>query len=95
MKIVMPADGNGTVTAAGRTISFLMAGNNEIYYYNGDSLHNIYRTDFSSAGLRSVLSSKKEIVENNFGHGAEMVVLIKPTGYPAIEILLKYWMKCR
>ncbi|HRI22140.1 MAG TPA: hypothetical protein PLA68_14355, partial [Panacibacter sp.] len=68
-----------TVTAAGKTISFLLGDADKIYYYNGDSTGNIHATDYSAAGLRSVITSKKAFVSSHYGNSNETVILIKPT----------------
>lgn len=48
MKIIMPADGDDSETAAGKTMSLLLVKDNLVYYYNGDSIDNIHQTDFSA-----------------------------------------------
>ncbi|CAN5177176.1 biopolymer transporter ExbD [soil metagenome] len=79
MKIALPDKGDDAITAAGKTISLLIAANNIVYYYNGDSLNNIHVTNFSAQGLREVIRNKKAAVQAKYGSGNESVVLIKPT----------------
>ncbi|MEP7318765.1 MAG: biopolymer transporter ExbD [Panacibacter sp.] len=82
MKLTLPDDSkvdDPSITPAGKTISFLLAGNSKVYYYNGDSTGNLHETDYSSAGIRSVITNKKAVVQNRYGDAKETVVLIKPT----------------
>jgi len=74
----MPDDGEST-TGATQTISLLLAANNEVYYYNGDSINNVHKTDFSPHGLRDVIIDKKKAVLAKIHDANETVVLIKPT----------------
>lgn len=78
MKIIMPADGGDSKTAAGKTISLLLAKDNTVFYYNGDSINSIHQTDFSPTGLRAVINAKKKMVKQHYGNDSETVVLIKP-----------------
>ncbi|HNP23107.1 MAG TPA: biopolymer transporter ExbD [Panacibacter sp.] len=78
MKILMPADGGDSKTSAGKTINLLLAKDNIVFYYNGDSLNNIHQTDFSAIGLRAVINEKKKAVAAFYGNANETVVLIKP-----------------
>lgn len=79
MKIMMPADGDGSKTEAGKTISLLLGKDNIIYYYNGDSIQALHQTDFTANGIRSVITEKKANVKIRYGDASETVVLIKPT----------------
>lgn len=81
MRLVLPADNvdNAPQIAASKTISILLSAAGKIYYYNGDSTGNMRRTDYSAAGLRSVIVNKKAFVQSKFGDAKETVVLIKPT----------------
>lgn len=83
MKLTLPSDDPvdylPSTAAAGKTISLLLSGNNKIYYYNGDSTGNLHTTDYSAAGLRSVIVNKKALVQSRYGDAKEIIVLIKPT----------------
>jgi len=79
MRLIMPKDTtDSTFIAAGKTISLLLAGDNAIYYYNGDSVNNIHAIN-SVNGIRTVLQQKKLSVQQKYEDAGEMVVLIKPT----------------
>ena len=59
MRLVMPKDTKrSNFIAAGKTISLLLADDNTIYYYNGDSVKNMHATN-SVNGIRNVLQQKK------------------------------------
>jgi biopolymer transport protein ExbD len=81
MSLVLPnqTDHDSMTTTEGKTLNVLLAYDNKIYYYNGDSIRNIHASDFSPQGLRAVLIAKKITVKNKFGDARELVVLIKPT----------------
>lgn len=82
MKLILPNDDTSatpSTTAAGKTISILLAGGGKIYYYNGDSSLNMHTTDYSALGLRKVIAGKKAFVQDKYGNPNETVVLIKPT----------------
>ena len=79
MRFIMPKDTkDSSFTAAGKTISLLLAGNNTIYYYNGDSVKYIHAIN-SANGIRTILQQKKAWVKQQYKDEGEMVVLIKPT----------------
>lgn len=81
MNLRMPHDtdnNDSMVTSESKTINLLLAGQNKIYYYNGDNINNIHSTNYSPQGLRSVLLSKKSAVQNKFSNAPETVALIKP-----------------
>src|SRR5215210_1832528 len=53
MMLTLPKDSpDSTITEASKTISLLLSGSNKIYYYNGDSINNMYETNYSPVGLR-------------------------------------------
>jgi biopolymer transport protein ExbD len=79
MKIAIPEKGEGGEVAAGKTLNVLLAANNTIYYYFGDSMNNMHTTNFSPVGLREIIRSKKTEVQKKYGDANETVVLIKPT----------------
>ena len=79
MKLNMPDDSpDSMVTAEGKTLNVLLAADNIVYYYYGDSITNMHSTNFSSQGLRAVMRNKKLQVQQKYGDGKETVVLIKP-----------------
>jgi biopolymer transport protein ExbD len=81
MNLILPHADNkdSMITSESKTINLILAGNDKIFYYNGDSIINIRSTNYSPTGLRNVLLNKKAVVENMFGDAKETVVLIKPT----------------
>ncbi len=81
MKLTLPNNDSkdSMEAAAGKTISLLLTGNDQIYYYNGDSIANIHSTNYSAAGIRTVIANKKAFVQKKYGNAGETIVLIKPT----------------
>ena len=79
MGINIPDEGDSMTTGNSKTLSIILAADNKVYYYEGDSLQNMHVTDFSAKGLREIIRRKKEKVAMKFGDGDETVVLIKPT----------------
>lgn len=79
MNIIVPEDGPPIETSSSKTLSVILAANNIVYYYQGDSLNNLQKTNFSAQGLRKIIMDKKREVLKKFGDGKETVVLIKPT----------------
>jgi len=83
MNLILPHDADdpfdSSITIASKTISILLSSHNKVFYYNGDSINAIHETNYSPAGLRSVLMDKRSFVRNKFRKASETVVLIKPT----------------
>jgi len=79
MRLIMPKDTKDpSFTAVGKTISLLLAGNDTIYYYNGDSVKYMHIIN-SANGIRSVLQQKKARIKERYKDAGGVVVLIKPT----------------
>jgi biopolymer transport protein ExbD len=79
MNLNMPDESpDSMVTAEGKTLNVLLAADNVVYYYFGDSINSMHSTDFSSQGLRAVIRDKKQQVQQKYGDGKETVILIKP-----------------
>lgn len=79
MKIIFPDDGDSTKSESSKTLNVLLADNNVVYYYNGDSIASIRSTNFSANGLREIIRRMKNEVQRKYGDENETVVLIKPT----------------
>jgi biopolymer transport protein ExbD len=86
MKIGLPHDviTDSSKTAADRTLSLLLAGNNQLWYYPGTELSAAAKTDYAS-GIRSIIHAKKEAVAKKTGKENELVVLIKPMQASSFE----------
>ena len=79
MRLIMPKDTKDSIfIATGKTISLLLANDNTIYYYNGDSIKYMHAIN-SVNGIRKVLQEKKAQVRQQYKDEDEMIVLIKPT----------------
>ncbi len=64
-------------------ITVIPAANNKLYYYEGSDKNAIYKTtDYSSAGLRSLMVNKKKIVEAN---GKDAILIIKPSKFSSFK----------
>jgi biopolymer transport protein ExbD len=79
MKLTIPSNSNdSSETASGKTISLILAANNTVYYYNGDSVDEMHSTSYTPDGMRTVLMEKKKLVGARTGNAQETVVLVKP-----------------
>lgn len=68
---------DSSLTPANRTLNFVLGDNDKIWFYHGDSLERIARSDYAS-GIRNVVLDKKKLVRQITGKDNELVVLIKP-----------------
>ena len=92
MKLTLPKDdttGKPITTAASKTLSLILAGNNRIWYYKGDDLQKIALTDYK--GLRSVITNMRVSVQQQFKDPKETVILIKPTPASSYKNLVDTW----
>ena len=81
MHLNLPDDNDPTIistTPQSKTISLLLAGDSKVYYYQGMDMVHMQQTDYSAAGLRSVILHKRKQVEQQFKDGRQTIVLIKP-----------------
>jgi biopolymer transport protein ExbD len=89
MDIVTPNDTDSSVTddiCESCVITVIPAANNKLYYYEGDfESADIKLTDYSAAGLRKVLSDKKNAVKKE---NREAVLIIKPTAKSSFKNLI-------
>lgn len=80
MKLVIPAgDGDPTTVAEQKTLNLVLAADNKVHFYIGNDMGNQGCTDFSPAGVRSVIQLMQKEVKNRFGNSDETVILIRPT----------------
>lgn len=80
MHLAMPADSPDSSKAnAAETLSLILQANNQIAFYNGDDFSNLQYTNYSAAGLRSLIQQKQKLVELSKGDKSKTVILIKPT----------------
>ena len=82
MNLVLPDDKPTTepnTAGEGKTISLILKDDDVIHYYHGLKQDQPQSTDYSAAGLRSVIRQKIREVKNRFGKDAEAIILIKPT----------------
>jgi hypothetical protein len=80
----MPIDGPPISTAASKTITFLMSGDNKLFYYNGkeeDAINNnlvSLITYDEKNGIGKVIREKQLQLERLAIDKKEMMILIKP-----------------
>jgi biopolymer transport protein ExbD len=77
--LVIPAEGDSTITAESKTLNLVLAANNKIYYYVGNEVGKQNCTDFSPPGVRNIIYQMQKRVEAQFGEKDQLVVLIRPT----------------
>ena len=83
MNLVLPNDKEIDVTDAvceSCALTFILASNNQLYYYEGKEENALYKTsDYSSTGIRKLIVEKRKRVINKIGKD-NMVLIIKPMG---------------
>jgi biopolymer transport protein ExbD len=82
MHLVIPDDSNiknPSIALESKTLNLLLGANNNVFYYEGDSLNQIKNIGVKATGLRDVIISKKIKLQNYFGSDTSLIVLIKPT----------------
>ena len=62
-----------------KTLNILLCANNNIFYYEGESLNQIKNIGIKPSDLRNVIINKKIKLKNYFGSDRGLIVLIKPT----------------
>ncbi len=84
MNLNMPADGIPTPSYESRSITFLISGNNKLFYYYGteeDAVKNSLILPISydaKYGIRKIIGEKQMKLEQSGVNRNELVVLIKP-----------------
>jgi hypothetical protein len=92
MKLIMPADGSGTVVGKSAALTVIPSANNEIFYYHGDladalltGLHGY--TNFSLRyGLGNIIRAKQSPMDKiRPGMRKDMMLIIKPAAASKFE----------
>ncbi len=81
MRLAIPDDNNiknPSIAPASKTLNLILGVNNDIFYYEGDSLNQIKNIGAKASGLRDAIINKKTRLKN-FGSDSGLIVLIKPT----------------
>ncbi len=81
IKLVMPDDRNiidSSIAPENKTLNLVLAANNKVYAYDGSDVSDIKALG-SRTAMRDAITQKKNLLKNNYGTDAGMVVLIKPT----------------
>ena len=79
MKLVMPAD-ELVVTSVypdSKTLTFVIDGNNKVFYYLGGFKGAVTETDFSATGIRKIIMNRKNFLKARFNDSKGLLVLIK------------------
>ena len=82
MKLILPDDNDMShpnEAPVSKTLNLLLAADNEVYAYNGDSLNHLQHIGKTSTAMRSALLQKKNDIRSRYGSDSDMIVLIKPT----------------
>lgn len=81
MHLAIPDDNNkdSSVAPVNKTLNLLLGANNNVFYYEGDSLNQLKNIGAKAIALRDVIISKKIKLKNYFGSDTSLIVLIKPT----------------
>ncbi|HVX26545.1 MAG TPA: biopolymer transporter ExbD, partial [Parafilimonas sp.] len=82
MHLAIPDDRNNkdsSVAPVNKTLHLLLGANNNVFYYEGDSLNQLKNIGAKATDLRDVIINKKTKLRNYFGSDTGLIVLIKPT----------------
>jgi biopolymer transport protein ExbD len=82
MHLTVPDDNNikePSKIPVSKTLNVLLGANNNVFYYEGDSLNQIKNIGAKAADLRDVITNKKIKLRNYYGNDTSLIVLIKPT----------------
>lgn len=77
--LIIPANGDSTMTAESKTLNLILSGDNKVHYYIGNEVWKQNCTDFSPEGARLVIHQMQQNVRARFGKDEQLVVLIRPT----------------
>jgi len=83
-KLYMPKDGDSTRIQGSKSLTILLGGNDDIFYYSGDmeqaiKYNRIFQTSFSEIdGIGNILRQKQNELDQRTIDKKELVVLIKP-----------------
>jgi biopolymer transport protein ExbD len=82
MHLVIPDDNNvekPSEVPESKTLNLLLGANNNVFYYEGNSLNQLKNIGAKASDLRNVIINKKIKLKNYFGSDTSLIVLIKPT----------------
>ncbi len=83
LKHFLPADKQSVVDEPkypqSKILQLVLTDNNNISFFSGDDAQQAKITNYSTAGLRTILQQKREAVAQKFGNPKDLLVLIKPT----------------
>lgn len=82
MHLTIPDDNNiknPSVTPESKTLNLLLGANNNVFYYEGNSLNQLKNIGTKASDLRNIINEKKLILQNKYNSDSSLVVLIKPT----------------
>ena len=78
MDLLMPIKGSITEPVPeGRTITFIAAENNQLFYYNGNDYDKLNQTDYSAGGLRDKIYENIKRVRATYGPDKMPICIIK------------------
>lgn len=87
MKLKVPDDRHSMdslQTPEGKTLNLILGKEDELWYYEGNSIEEIKMTDYA-AGIRTVITEKKKSVAEKYYSENELVVLIKPVSVSSFK----------
>lgn len=96
MNLLLPNDTGSTndEICASCAVTFILAGNNRLYYYEGREENAVYKqTNYSFGGIRQLISNKKKLVKHAMP-GDRLVVIIKPGPNSSFRNLINVIDEC-
>lgn len=82
MRLAIPDDNNiknPMKAPASKTLNLILGANNNVFYYEGDSLSQIKNIGSKASDVRNIIINKKMKLRTYFGSDTSLIVLIKPT----------------
>jgi biopolymer transport protein ExbD len=97
MNIMVPNDNDSTVNdqiCETCALTFILAGNNKLFYYEGSEKNAVYKTsDYSAQGIRQLILNKKKQVAGKLKED-RLEVIIKPSSNSNFKNLVDVIDEC-
>lgn len=83
LDLAVPKDGAPTPVGESVSLTFLVDGNSQVYYYEGDAgraigENRVFRTHYASTGLRAVITQKQKSLDADLKNRDDLTVIIRP-----------------
>lgn len=79
LNLNITAGDDSTMVAESKTLNLVLGADNKIHFFVGNELSNPGCTNFSTGGVRKVITDMQHAIRKQFGSATELVILIRPT----------------